>query len=110
MTAAAAPPPPSESTWRRWGIDPRWSCELTVAGHDGQPHRWHVLDTAPTTPEPRATVVCVHGNPTWGYAWKSFLTRLGDRYRVVAVDQLGMGTASAPARAGTRRGCAISTT
>jgi acyl-CoA synthetase (AMP-forming)/AMP-acid ligase II/pimeloyl-ACP methyl ester carboxylesterase len=36
-------------------------------------------------------VLCVHGNPTWGYAWASFLRRLHPSYRVVAVDQLGMG-------------------
>ena len=41
--------------------------------------------------EPVGTIVCVHGNPTWSYLWKRVLRDLGDRYRVVAVDQLGMG-------------------
>lgn len=35
--------------------------------------------------------MCVHGNPTWSYLWHHVLDRLGDRDRVVAVDQLGMG-------------------
>jgi acyl-coenzyme A synthetase/AMP-(fatty) acid ligase/pimeloyl-ACP methyl ester carboxylesterase len=35
--------------------------------------------------------VCVHGNPTWSLLWRSFHRRLGDRYRVLAVDQLSMG-------------------
>ncbi len=36
-------------------------------------------------------VVCVHGNPTWGILWQPILRRLGDRFHVVAPDQLGMG-------------------
>jgi len=36
-------------------------------------------------------MVCVHGNPTWGYSWATFLRTFGDRARVIAVDQLGMG-------------------
>ncbi len=54
-----------------------------------------MLDTGPAIAaagnEPVATVVCVHGNPTWAYSWATFLRRFGDRYRVIAVDQLGMG-------------------
>ncbi len=51
--------------------------------------RWHLLDAAPA--DPVATIVCVHGNPTWGYAWASFLRRFGATHRVIAIDQLGMG-------------------
>ncbi len=51
-----------------------------------------MLDTGAPDGRPDApTVVCVHGNPTWGYAWASFLRRLNPSYRVIAVDQLGMG-------------------
>ncbi len=46
------------------------------------------------------TVVCVHGNPTWSYMWRSFLSRLGDRYRVIAIDQVSMGLSE---RTGGRR-------
>ncbi len=42
-------------------------------------------------PTPLGTIVCVHGNPTWSYLWRSVLAGSGDRYRVIAVDQLGMG-------------------
>jgi olefin beta-lactone synthetase len=90
------PERPENATWRTWGIDPQWSRVLDVASHDGGVHRWHVLDTGePESTEssasPGATIVCVHGNPTWAYAWKTFLTRFGGRHRVVAVDQLSMG-------------------
>ena len=40
---------------------------------------------------PIGTIVCVHGNPTWSYLWRSFLRQFSDRYRVIAIDQLGMG-------------------
>jgi olefin beta-lactone synthetase len=88
----ATPPVPDAVTWNRWGLDPAWSRQLDVASHEGGTHRWHVLDTGVPDHDPTAPVVlCVHGNPTWGYAWASFLRRLHPTYRVVAVDQLGMG-------------------
>ena len=88
----ATPDVPDAATWRRWGLDPSWSRSIDVASHEGGTHRWHVLDTGVPEHDPDAlTVVCVHGNPTWGYAWASFLRRLHGSYRVVAVDQLGMG-------------------
>jgi len=37
------------------------------------------------------TLVCVHGNPTWSYLWRRFVTGAPPGWRVVAVDQLGMG-------------------
>ncbi|MDD9205104.1 alpha/beta fold hydrolase, partial [Georgenia sp. 10Sc9-8] len=38
------------------------------------------------------TLLCVHGNPTWSYLWRSLLARgAAAGWRVVAVDQPGMG-------------------
>lgn len=73
----------------QWGIDPAWSRTLAVVDGTGVARRWHLLECGP--PDPIATIVCVHGNPTWSYLWRSVLQRLGHKYRVVAVDQLGMG-------------------
>ena len=76
----------------RLGIDPVWSRNLDVTFADGVPRRVHALDAAPGDGHPPPlTVVCVHGNPTWSLMWRSFHRRLGDRYRVLAVDQLSMG-------------------
>ena len=85
-----APALPTVDRWRRWRVEPEWSRVLDVAGVDGTTHRWHVLERRPAD-APVATVVCVHGNPTWSYLWRGMLERVGDRHRVVAVDQLGMG-------------------
>ena len=49
---------------------------------------WSILDTGVGE---RGTIVCVHGNPTWGYLWKGFLETLSPEWRVIAVDQTGMG-------------------
>ena len=86
---AAALPPPGLP-----GLDPAWSRLVT----DARGHTWHALDTgrgrdaAPT----RGTLVCVHGNPTWSYAWRRFLATAPPGWRVVAVDQLGMGFSDRP--------------
>lgn len=54
--------------------------------------RWHLLDTGPPTGgDAVATLVCVHGNPTWSYLWRRVLADAPPGWRVVAVDQLGMG-------------------
>ena len=61
---------------------------VRVTRPDGATVEWSVLDTAVGK---RGTIVCVHGNPTWGYLWKDFLTTLSPDWRVIAVDQTGMG-------------------
>ena len=88
---AGTPGPPLSPTAAQlssWGLDPSWSRRVAVAGADGQPVDWHVLDTGPG---PAGTVVCVHGNPSWGYVWRDLLTTLAPDWRVIAVDQTGMG-------------------
>jgi acyl-coenzyme A synthetase/AMP-(fatty) acid ligase/pimeloyl-ACP methyl ester carboxylesterase len=71
------------------GLDPAWSRLVTAADADGVDRTWHVLDNGA---EPvLGTVLCVHGNPTWSYLWRRFLAGAPAGWRVVAVDQLGMG-------------------
>ncbi|WP_320515846.1 alpha/beta fold hydrolase [Curtobacterium sp. CFBP9011] len=103
-TAPATLPPPLP------GLDPAWSRLVTVPGtpsdNPGGPARpartWHLLDTAASLAElgvePVGTLLCVHGNPTWSYLWRSVVAQSlavaaagGPAWRVVAVDQLGMG-------------------
>jgi acyl-coenzyme A synthetase/AMP-(fatty) acid ligase/pimeloyl-ACP methyl ester carboxylesterase len=85
------------------GVDPEWSREIGVpstsaADHPGTVRRWHLLDNGPQLSRrglaPAGTLLCVHGNPTWSYLWRTLLTagsRAERPWRVVAVDQLDMG-------------------
>lgn len=91
-------PAPTDVDFRVWGCDPQWSRTTTLHPGGGDAVRWHYLDsgTQPTV----GTLVCVHGNPTWSYAWKHLLADPPDGWRVVAVDQTNMGFSQ---RVGRRR-------
>jgi olefin beta-lactone synthetase len=71
------------------GVDPAWSRLVQAIDAEGVPRTWHVLDNG-VTPE-IGTLLCVHGNPTWSYLWRRVLSCADPGWRVVAVDQLGMG-------------------
>lgn len=43
------------------------------------------------------TLLCVHGNPTWSFYWRSIVERFGGARRVVAVDHIGCGRSDKPA-------------
>ncbi|MFE4835512.1 alpha/beta fold hydrolase [Arthrobacter sp. NPDC056691] len=85
------------------GVDAAWSREIDVAStsaadEPGTVRRWHLLDNAAQLSRrgltPAGTLLCVHGNPTWSYLWRSLLAAGSDPahpWRVVAVDQLDMG-------------------
>ena len=71
------------------GLDPSWSRVVSVPDASGTPRRWHLLDNGVEAVE--GTLLCVHGNPTWSYLWRRFLAEAPPGWRVLAVDQLGMG-------------------
>jgi olefin beta-lactone synthetase len=77
------------------GLDPAWSRLVTAIGSDGTERTWHVLDSGPRTPT-AGTLLCVHGNPTWSYLWRSVLAAAPAGWRVVAPDHLGMGFSERP--------------
>lgn len=82
-----APWPPGTA-----GLDTRWSRFVTATDRAGVERTWHVLDTGqPEVGSEPVTLLCVHGNPTWSYLWRRFLASAPAGWRVVAVDQLGMG-------------------
>ena len=76
------------------GVDPSWSRLVQAVDAEGVLRTWHVLDNdvAPQA----GTLLCVHGNPTWSYLWRRFLGCADPGWRVVAVDQLGMGYSERP--------------
>ncbi|WP_237565559.1 alpha/beta fold hydrolase [Ornithinimicrobium cavernae] len=77
------------------GVDPAWSRTLEAPDAEGTPRTWHVLDNGPQLAAAgvptEQTLLCVHGNPTWSYLWRRVLESAPPGWRVVAVDQLGMG-------------------
>lgn len=74
------------------GLDPAWSRLVTAVDYAGVERTWHVLDNWPQGAQaPERTIVCVHGNPTWSYLWRSLLATAPEGVRVIAIDQLGMG-------------------
>lgn len=85
------------------GVPAAWSRHVQVPSSaavdsPGTVHTWHILDNAPDLAargvEPAGTLLCVHGNPTWSYLWRT-LAAAGSTaerpWRVIAVDQLDMG-------------------
>jgi olefin beta-lactone synthetase len=96
VVIAATLPPPGLP-----GLDPGWSRLVTGADADGQQRTWHVLDTgADLAGAGHGTILCVHGNPTWSYAFRDVLAAPPAGWRVVAADHLDMGYSE---RTGTER-------
>ncbi|MEM9513877.1 MAG: alpha/beta fold hydrolase [Actinomycetota bacterium] len=63
---------------------------------DGHGFVQHFVDEGPRDGE---VVVCLHGEPTWGYLYRNIIPRLADRYRVVVPDHMGFGKSETPQNA-----------
>ena len=94
MSAALDPTPaqpvssaatPAES-WR--ALYPFTSHFIEVDGH-----RLHYLDEGPRD---APVWLCLHGNPTWSFYWRSMILAFRDRYRMIALDHLGCGLSDKP--------------
>jgi pimeloyl-ACP methyl ester carboxylesterase len=53
--------------------------------------RMHYVDEGAGDP-----VVLRHGDPTWGYLYRSFIPRLAERDRCIVPDHMGMGKSGVP--------------
>ena len=53
--------------------------------------RYHYIDEGEGE-----TLLMVHGNPTWSFAWRHFVKHLARDYRVIAVDHIGCGYSDKP--------------
>ena len=61
-------------------------------GPRGPGHRMHFID------EGRGpVVVCLHGNPTWGFLFRNLVASLRHRHRVIVPDHVGCGLSARPA-------------
>lgn len=63
----------------------------------GHGFRQHYVDEGPRGGE---TVVCLHGEPTWGYLYRDFIAPLSTGARVVVPDHMGFGKSETPTGAG----------
>lgn len=84
-----------ESSPNRNGFESEYPFASHFLDLDGV--RYHYLDQSPATWKPgNETILCVHGNPTWSFAWRKFVTDLSMTYRVIAVDHVGCGLSDKP--------------
>ncbi len=72
-----------------WPFEPKW--------FDSDDGRMHYIDEGPRDGQP---VVMAHGNPTWGYLYRNFVSPLTEAgYRVIIPDHLGFGRSDKPDQA-----------
>jgi cis-3-alkyl-4-acyloxetan-2-one decarboxylase len=46
---------------------------------------------------PSQTILCIHGNPTWSFYYRSIASQFQNKARVIAVDNMGCGLSDKPA-------------
>jgi len=60
---------------------------------DAPGFRMHYVDEGPRDGQ---VVLCLHGEPTWGYLFRSLIAALRGTYRVVVPDHMGFGKSDTP--------------
>ena len=58
--------------------------------------RMHYVDEGPKQASTQNTILCVHGNPTWSFYYRSIVAKFRDHCRVIAVDHVGCGLSDKP--------------
>ena len=77
---------PAEETFDgTWPFQPNFS---NAAGF-----RQHYVDEGPRDGE---VIICLHGEPTWGYLYRNFIPPLSENYRVIVPDHMGFGKSETP--------------
>jgi len=66
-----------------WPFEPRF--------FDGNGFRQHYVEEGSGD-----AIVCLHGEPTWGYLYRNFIPRLAKRGRVIVPDHMGFGKSETP--------------
>jgi len=77
---------PADETFEgTWPFTPHFS---TASGF-----KQHYVDEGPADGE---VVICLHGEPTWGYLYRHFIPALSEHYRVIVPDHMGFGKSETP--------------
>lgn len=83
----------SREIWRReLPFNSRW---LSVSSLPTADNKLHYLDEGSGE-----VVLCLHGNPTWGFFYRKVIATLRQSYRVMAYDHFGCGLSSRPSAFG----------
>ncbi len=53
--------------------------------------RQHYVDEGEGEP-----IICLHGDPTWGYLYRNFIPTLSRTHRVIVPDHMGFGKSETP--------------
>ncbi len=76
-----------------WDFAP---CYVDVAASDAEPLRMHYVDEGPRDGRP---IVLLHGEPTWGYLYRTMIPPLvAAGHRVLVPDLIGFGRSDKPTR------------
>jgi pimeloyl-ACP methyl ester carboxylesterase len=75
--------PALETFGGTWPFSPRY--------FDGNDFRMHYIDEGNGEP-----IVCLHGEPTWGYLYRHFIPPLSATHRVIFPDHMGFGKSETP--------------
>jgi haloalkane dehalogenase len=67
------------------GLAPRFT--------DAPGFRMYYVDERPADAQ---VVLCLHGEPTWGYLFRDLIAALGSTYPVIAPDHMGFGKSDTP--------------
>ena len=73
----------------RQGFEDEYPFESHWLDLDG--HRCHYIDEGSGE-----TLLMVHGNPTWSFAWRNLISDLSNDYRALALDHIGCGFSDKP--------------
>lgn len=75
--------------------DDTFSGSFPFAPHftDAPGFRMHYVDEGPRGAD---VVLCLHGEPTWGYLFRHLVPALSDVHRVVVPDHMGFGKSATP--------------
>ena len=76
---------------------------LTAGFRELYPYEPHFLDLdggamhyVDEGPREAPVLLCVHGNPTWSFYWRSFVEAMAGDMRVIAPDHIGCGLSDKP--------------
>jgi len=77
--------PPNRTFNGTWPYEAKFS---SAAGF-----RQHYIDVGPRNGE---ILLCLHGEPTWGYVYRHMIPKLSTNYRVIVPDHMGFGKSETP--------------